>query len=71
MSVANLDHLLGKEHPDITYLRQESISLILSKALSETYLEKPNDPVQYFSKYLLSQVNQQKVAAEVSPTRLV
>jgi hypothetical protein len=66
MSVANLDHLLGKEHPDITYLRQEHISLLLSKALSETYLEQPNDPVQYFSKYLLNYSHQQKVAAEVS-----
>ena len=35
----NLENLLGREHPDIKYLRQDKISLVLSKALSETYLE--------------------------------
>lgn len=55
--IQNLDQLLGKEHPDIKYLRQDNISLVLSKALSETYLEKPNDPVQFFAKVLLNHAN--------------
>jgi hypothetical protein len=41
----NIENIMGKDHADIKYLRQEDISLVLSKALSETYLEKPNDPV--------------------------
>jgi hypothetical protein len=36
--------LLGKEHPDISYLKDERISLVLSKALAETFRAKPNDP---------------------------
>jgi hypothetical protein len=36
--------LLGKEHADITYLKDEKISLVLSKALAETFRAKPNDP---------------------------
>lgn len=46
--------LLGKEHPDISYLKDEKISLVLSKALAETFRAKPNDPKQYFAKYLLN-----------------
>jgi len=57
MSNASLEALLGKEHADITYLRQESISLVISKALSETYKHQPIDPVAFFSKYLLNHVN--------------
>jgi hypothetical protein len=35
----NIESIMGKDHADIKYLRQEEISLVLSKALSETYLE--------------------------------
>jgi len=37
MSNKSLEALLGSEHTDITYLKQESIALVLSKALTETY----------------------------------
>ena len=57
MSNASLEALLGKEHADITYLRQESISLVISKALSETFKHQPVDPVAFFGKYLLNHVN--------------
>jgi hypothetical protein len=49
-----LSSLLGREHPDITYLKDEKISIVLSKALAETFRAKPNDPKQYFGKYLLN-----------------
>ncbi len=41
----SIDLLLGKEHGDISYLKKEKISGVLSKALSETYRLQPNDPV--------------------------
>ena len=50
--MTQIDLLLGREHPDISYLKQEHISLVLSKALSETYKNQPNDPVTFFAKYL-------------------
>jgi len=56
MSKASLEALLGKEHADITYLKQDKIAKVLSKALSETYKHKPNDPVSFFSQYLLNHV---------------
>lgn len=65
-NIQNLDTLLGKEHPNISYLRQEHISMVLSKALTETYVEKPNDPIQFFAKYLLNHVKQQEVEDMVS-----
>ena len=53
--VANsIELLLGKEHHDIFYLKRPDISNVLSKALSETYRLQPNDPVQFFSKFLLN-----------------
>jgi hypothetical protein len=46
--------LLKKEHSDVTYMKQESIALALSKALSQTYLEKPKNPIDFFAKTLLA-----------------
>jgi hypothetical protein len=50
----SLELLLGKEHPDITYLMKDKISNVLSKALSQTFRLQPNDPVQFFASYLLN-----------------
>jgi hypothetical protein len=58
--------LLGKEHPDITYLKNDKIAAVLSKALAETFRAKPNDPKQYFAKYLLNHSAQEKAASRVS-----
>jgi len=33
----SIDILLGKEHNDITYLKKDKISNVISKALSETF----------------------------------
>ena len=57
---------MGQEHPQVTYLKQEHISLVLSKALSETYKHQPNDPVTFFSRYLLNHCNVEKLQAKVS-----
>ena len=46
--------ILDKEHADITYLKQDEIGLVLSKALSETFKVHPNDPVSFFAKFLLN-----------------
>lgn len=43
-----------KEHPDITYLKQDEIGLVISKALSEVYKVQPRNPVEFFAKYLLN-----------------
>jgi len=53
--VANsIELLLGREHPDIFYLKRPEIAGVISKALSETYRLQPNDPVQFFSRFLLN-----------------
>jgi hypothetical protein len=41
----SIELLLGKEHPDISYLKKDKIASVISKALSETYRLQPNDPV--------------------------
>ena len=61
MSTANIPtHLITEmlsksEHPDVQYLKQDGIALILSKCLSQTYIEKPKNPIEFFAKALLSQ----------------
>lgn len=50
-----ITNLLEKEHPDVTYLRQDNIALILSRCLSDTFSTKPKDPIDYFAKALLQQ----------------
>lgn len=50
----SIELLLGKEHADISYLKKDKISNVLSKALSETYRSQPNDPVQFFANFLLN-----------------
>ena len=54
--------VLDKEHPDITYLKQEDIGLVLSKGLSETYKVRPRNPVEFFAKWLLNYSKTQKEA---------
>ena len=46
--------LLETPHSDVNYLRQENISLVLSKALTETFKAKPLEPRKYFAQYLLN-----------------
>lgn len=43
-----------KEHPDITYLKQDEIGLVIAKALNETYKYKPTNPIDFFAKWLLN-----------------
>jgi len=52
---------LESTHPDIDYLRRQDISLVLSKALAETFKAKPLDPKRYFAKYLLNFAEQRKL----------
>jgi len=59
--------LLDKEHPDITYLKQDEIGLVLSKGLSETYKARPKNPVEFFAKWLLNHAKTQSKAKEVNP----
>ena len=46
--------LLEKPHDDINYLKQEDISLVLSKALNDTFKAQPLEPRKYFAQYLLN-----------------
>ena len=44
--------LFGEEHKDIAFLKQDHISPVLARALYETYAVQPNDPIQFFARYL-------------------
>ena len=47
------------EHLDVTFYKREDISLILSKGLAVTVREKPRNPIEYFSNWLLEYNNVQ------------
>ena len=57
------------EHPDITYLKKDEIGLVLAKALNETFLVKPKDPVEFFAKLLLNHSKTNKLALQVIRNR--
>ena len=52
--------LLERPHPDVDYLKQQDISLVLSKALTDTFKAKPLEPKKYFAKYLLNYAAQKR-----------
>ena len=52
--------LLDEPHADVNYLRQQDISLVLSKALAETYKAKALEPKKYLAKYLLNYAAQKR-----------
>ena len=54
MSQSGIEKLLGRDMPDITYLKNTDVANVLSKALAETYKVRPNDPKTYFAKCLLN-----------------
>ena len=65
-NMSKLEQMLNKNHPDVDYLRQADISLVLSKALAETFKAQPLEPKKYFAKYLLNTAEQKRKENEVS-----
>jgi hypothetical protein len=45
--------MFGEEHPDISYLKEEDIGVVLAKGLAEIYKSRPRDPVDHLAKWLL------------------
>ena len=66
MATSGLDKLLGRDMPDIAYLKGTNIAQVLSKGLSETFRVKPNDPKTYFAKFLLNYAHEEKIDSLVS-----
>lgn len=66
MATSGLDKLLGRDMPEIAYLKQTNISQILSKGLAETFRVKPNDPKTYFAKFLLNIAHERDIETLVS-----
>ena len=65
-SQSGLEKLLGRDMPEIAYLKGTDVASVLSKALAETYKVQPNDPQTYFAKWLLHHANEQKTQHLVS-----
>ena len=58
MNQSAIESLLGRDMPEIAYLKQTNVLNVLSKALAETYQSRPNDPKTYFAKWLLDYSNE-------------
>jgi len=42
------------EHPDVSFLKDQEISAILTKGLSHLYQTQPKQPIDYLAKWLLN-----------------
>lgn len=40
-------------HPDSEYIMQANIGPVIAKGLAQVYKEKPQNPVDFFAKWLL------------------
>lgn len=49
-----------KLHPEAAYVMQPGIGDVIAKGLSVVYKEKPENPVDYFAKWLLQQSDLRK-----------
>ena len=47
-------------HPVSEYIMQPEIGLVIAKGLSVAYKEKPNNPIDFFAKWLLLQAEIKK-----------
>ena len=61
-----MEALLSTPHKDVEYLSRHEISLVLSKALAETFKAKPLEPKKYFAKYLLNVATSKRLEHNVS-----
>ena len=43
-----------EDHPDVEYLKQDEIGLVISKGLGELYVTKPTNPLHYLGNWLLN-----------------
>lgn len=57
---------MGPQHPDIKYLMQEDIGVVISKGLAQTYETRPKNPIEFFGKWLLNYRKTQKKILGVS-----
>ena len=46
---------MDKLHPDSEYIMQDKVGLVIAKGLSVVYKQKPENPVDFFAKWLLQQ----------------
>ena len=67
---SGIEKLLGRDMPEIAYLKGTEVSYVLSKALAETYKVRPNDPKTYFAKWLLNYAHEKNTEHLVSFTFL-
>ena len=65
-ATSGLDKLLGRDMPEIAYLKSTNIQQVLSKGLAETFRVKPNDPKTYFAKFLLNYAHEKNIEGMVS-----
>jgi len=46
--------IMGPQHDDIKYLKQDNIGVVISRGLTATYETKPKNPIEFFAKWLLN-----------------
>mmetsp|Transcript_30084 Transcript_30084/g.53339 ORF Transcript_30084/g.53339 Transcript_30084/m.53339 type:complete len:650 (+) Transcript_30084:28-1977(+) len=60
MAVNHARFVLDDEHPDVSYLKQDEIGLVLSRGLGELYMAQPHNPLHFLGNWLVNYAAQMK-----------
>lgn len=60
MAVNHARFILDDEHPDVSYLKQDEIGLVLSRGLGELYMAQPHNPLHFLGNWLVNYSAQMK-----------
>ena len=66
MASSGLEKLLGRDMPEIAYLKNTNVAQVLSKGLAEAFRKNPSDPKTYFGKFLLNYAQEEEIKEQVS-----
>ena len=59
-------NIMGQQHEDIKYLMQDEIGAVIAKGLADTFSANPQNPIEYFGKWLMNyrKIQKSQVAEE-------
>jgi hypothetical protein len=60
MAVNHARFVLDDEHPDVSYLKQDEIGLVVSRGLGELYMAQPHNPLHFLGNWLVNYAAQMK-----------
>jgi hypothetical protein len=54
------------DHPDISYLKNSELSLVVNRGLAELYKVQPKNPITFFANWLLNESRSVEIKNKVT-----